>query len=272
MGRSSGGFVISSIDKAQPYWDQVALEWMRTRPDSLWRKHSDRVNASLLADWLSEGPAQRILKTDLFDEAAGDGLLSCLKARAVRVVGMDISYHILRTAGQSDRVAICADVRSLPFTSDAFDVVVSNSTLDHFDSLEEIEISLRELRRVLRAGGQLLLTLDNKANPLIALRNWLPSRWLTLSGIVPYYVGVTCGPSRLRTMLEHAGLEVAEMTAVLHCPRMAAVRLAREVQARTGARTHQRFLLWLMKWERLSAWPTRFLTGNFIAVRCVKRV
>lgn len=132
-------------------------------------------------------------------------------------------------------------------------------------------ISLREFRRVLRSGGQLLWTLDNMANPVIALRNILPFNWLHRMGIAPYYVGVTCGPDRLRSMLEHVGLEVGKMTATLHCSRMAAVRIARTVQARTATPTHQKLLRWLMKWERLSTWPTRFLTGNFVAVRCAKR-
>jgi len=264
--------VIGFDEKPQSYWDQVALEWTRTTPDSLWRMHSDRVNAALLADWLPDRPGQRILKTDLFDEAVGEGLLSFLRLRVRTVVGMDISHQtLLRTAQPSCSDAICADVRRLPFRSGCFDVVVSNSTLDHFGSLQEIEVSLRELQRVLRPEGQLLLTLDNMANPLLALRNLLPFRWLHRMGVVPYYVGVSCGPIELRTMLARAGLEVAEMTAILHCPRVAAVRVARAVQARCAAPMHQRFLLWLMKWERLSAWPTRFLTGHYIAVRCIKK-
>lgn len=258
-------------EKPQPYWDQVALEWARTTPDSLWRKHSDRVNAALLADWLPDRPDQRILKTDLFDEAVGEGLLSFLRLRARAVVGMDISQALLRTSQPLPSGAICADVRRLPFRNGCFDVVISNSTLDHFGALQEIETSLCELQRVLRPGGQLLLTLDNMANPLLALRNLLPFRWLHRMGIVPYYVGVSCRPVELRKMLARAGLEVAEMTAILHCPRVAAVRVARTVQARCATPTHQRFLLWLMKWERLSAWPTRFLTGNYVAVRCVKK-
>jgi SAM-dependent methyltransferase len=262
---------MTGVSDQRQYWDDVALEWAHTRPDWLWRRHSDQVNAALLAKWLPEQPIHRLLKTDLFDEAVGEGLLSFLGLRARTVVGMDISNHTLRTTQQSRRDAICADVRQLPFASGSFDVVVSNSTLDHFGSLQETEMSLSELRRVLCPGGQLLLTLDNMANPLIALRNVLPFRWLHRMGVVPYYVGVSCGPTGLRRILERVGLEVAEMTAILHCPRVAAVWIARMVQARTAAPIHQKFLSWLMKWERLSTWPTRFLTGNYVAVRCTNR-
>ena len=46
-----------------------------------------------------------------------------------------------------------ADVRRLPLADNRVDVVLSNSTLDHFDTEQEIEESLHELARVLKPGG-----------------------------------------------------------------------------------------------------------------------
>ncbi len=63
---------------------------------------------------------------------------------------------------------------TLPFPDGAFDRVFSNSTLDHFDSRDDIREALRELARVLHPEGELLLTLDNLANPVVRLRNALP--------------------------------------------------------------------------------------------------
>ena len=45
----------------------------------------------LLARWLPAGITPRLLKTDLFDEAATGGLHDLLKERAALVVGMDVS-------------------------------------------------------------------------------------------------------------------------------------------------------------------------------------
>ena len=59
----------------------------------------------------------------------------------------------------------CAEVRHLPFRDGEFDAVVSSSTLDHLDTVDEIAVALRELRRILRPGGELVVTLDNPANP-----------------------------------------------------------------------------------------------------------
>jgi SAM-dependent methyltransferase len=163
-----------------------------------------------------------------------------------------------------------ADVRCLPFASGSFDVIVSPSTLDHFAVSHEIVASLRELWRVLRTGGQLLLTLDNLANPAVALRNTLPFRLLHRLGIVPYYVGATYTPRRLRHILQGVGFEVLEVDAVMHCPRILVVMMAQMLEGRLGPETQRRFARYLMAFERLSCWPTRFLTGYFIAVRAMK--
>jgi SAM-dependent methyltransferase len=96
--------------------------------------------------------------------------------------------------------------------------VVSNSTLDHFDDLGEVAVALAELRRVLRPGGTLVVSLDNLANPIVGVRNLLPSRVRYGSGLVPYYVGATCGPWRMARMLDAAGFDVRSRGAMMDGP------------------------------------------------------
>ncbi len=259
--------------KEARYWDTLAGAWQKTHRQTLWRVHSDAVNVALLARWLPAGRVKRLLKTDLFDEAFSDGIYPLLRSRAHCVVGMDLSALSLTAAvlRHTGLQATWADVRHLPFADGAFDVIVSNSTLDHFESLDEMVASLYELCRVLRAGGQLLLTLDNLANPVIALRNSLPFPLLNYLGLVPYYVGATCGPRRLQRILRQVGLEVLEVSAVMHCPRMLAVAMAHMLERHAELETQRRFLRFLMAFEHLSRWPTRFLTGHFVAVRAMRR-
>ena len=76
-------------------------------------------------------------------------------------------------------------------TGDTFDLVVSNSTLDHFARADDITIALREIQQVLKPGGRLILTLDNPSNPVVRLRNALPFAALNQMGLVPYFVGAT---------------------------------------------------------------------------------
>lgn len=254
------------------HWDAVAERWKQAPPQLLWRAYSDRFYRTLLQRWFPPGRAERTLKTDLFDEAYGQGLAPFLADRSQHVTGIDLSPVVLRAAqARHPRLeGVRADIRRLPFPDDWFDVVVSTSTLDHFSTLEDVRRSLHELFRVLQPGGHLLLTLDNAANPIIALRNALPFRLLNRLGLVPYYVGATCGPRRLRKMVRAAGFHVREVDAVLHCPRALAVKASRLLERHARPQTQRRFLRLLERFEALARWPTRFRTGHYVAVRAVK--
>jgi SAM-dependent methyltransferase len=254
------------------HWDQVAEHWRESRPDGPWRLHADRINADLLDRWLPSNRIGRLLKTDLFDEAATGGLSDLLQGRAQLVVGIDLS-RVTAGVAQSRANGImvaCADVRALPFADETFDVIVSNSTLDHFRSRKELIASMRELNRVTRPGGELVLTLDNRANPVVALRNALPFHWLNHIRVLPYYVGVTCGPRGLRKLLAETNWDLREMDAILHCPRFLVIQLSQILVRRAGIKTQKQFFTRLARFERLARWPTRYLTGYFVAAHAVR--
>lgn len=260
-------------DKKEQYWDTVAKTWREAQPQLLWRAHSDAVNTALITRWLSEGQVERLLKTDMFDESVSDGLYPMLASRTRSVVGIDLSLSTIQAARTryNGLQAVGADVRSLPFADGVFDVVVSNSTLDHFETHDEIIESLRELKRVLRRDGLLLLTLDNPVNPIIALRGALPFGLLHRLGILPYYVGATFGPRRLRNVLEELGFRVIEVNSVIHCPRVLAVVVSNIFWKYGTVENQKKFLRFLSAFERLSELPTRFITGHFVVVRAIKR-
>jgi cytochrome P450/ubiquinone/menaquinone biosynthesis C-methylase UbiE len=277
-GRSSAGIVVES-GNGETYWDEIAPIWERGTEQRLWRRHSDAVNRRLVSRWLPER-THAVLKTDLWDEAMGAGVYPALAANGNEVAGVDISEAVLASA--RDRYpgidAHRADVRSLPFPDRRFDAVVSNSSLDHFASTDDILIALRELRRVLRPGGSLLLTLDNPANPIVGLTKALPRRplnrlWLRWGratqrlGLLPYYVGATYGHGRLHEVLTGEGFAVEEMTAIVHAPRPLAVAFGHLLERRARPATQERFLRWLMSCERISGSPGQYLSGHFIAVR-----
>ena len=258
--------------KPRENWDSVIEEWAAGEQYRLWRRHSDAVNTALLRRWLPKRPGARLLKTDLFDEAVTEGLYATLAAAADCIIGVDVSARVAAMAGRRHPglVTGAADVRHLPFDDDSFDTVVSISTLDHFERREEIGVALRELTRVLRPGGQLLLTLDNLAQPAVWLRSILPHGLMMRLGLIPYAVGRTLGPRRLQAACREAGLQVEEVTAVLHCPRALAVACTRWLERHAAPRTQDRFLAWLSAFERLERLPTRYFTGYFVAVRAGK--
>ena len=248
-------------------WDSVLHHWRDGRSATFLRSYSDAVNRALVDAWLPPR-SRRILKTDLFDEAVGEGLVPLLRARSDGVVGIDVSPAVVEAArARSPHLdARCADARGLPVPDGSFDAVVSNSTLDHFGRRDEIAAALGELRRVLEPGGRLLITLDNGANPLVLLRNALPGWPLRALGLVPYPVGATCGPRGLRRLLAAAGFEVEATRAVMHCPRVVArAAAALAPQASTG------LLDRVLSVERLGSTPLRHLTAQFVAASARRR-
>lgn len=211
---------------------------------------------------------RRVLKTDLFDEAFGVGLHPFLAGQTEEFVGIDLSDQIVAKAGQRypGMVTIQADVRRLPFADDFFDLIISNSTLDHFMTRDQIGVALAELARVTRPGGRLVLTLDNLENPIIALRSVIPNQLLDRLGVLPYHVGATYGPRAVTRAVRGAGFSVERRTAVMHCPRVVAVAVARLLERYASESTQQRFVHSLLAWESLGSLPIRYLSGHFVAL------
>jgi SAM-dependent methyltransferase len=92
--------------------------------------------------------------------------LCCGRGRHLRempgAVGIDLDLASLRGLR-----AVCADMRALPLRSGSVDGVVSLfSSFGYLESDEEDARALREVARVLRPGGALLLDLLNRENAL----------------------------------------------------------------------------------------------------------
>ena len=249
------------------YWDRVATDWQGDEVLDGWRGHADAVNLALCARWWPPGPVGRMLKTDLFDEVAGGGLLPTLRTQAGSAVAIDRSFQASHAGGRRTGASVVnADVRCLPFAGGVFDLVVSNSTLDHFDDVAQIERAVVEIHRVLAPGGRLILTLDNPANPVVAVRNALPFALLHHVGLVPYYVGATLAAPGAQRMLRAAGFTVRETTALLHCPRAPAIALFGLMRWIGSPRIRRRLQSWLMVFERLERSATRHRTGYYVAL------
>ena len=258
------------------YWDGVAAGIHRQGTIGAWRAYMRRVNKRLIDAWLGRLEVGRALKTDLFEEAvSAHHLLPDLGAGSI---GMDLSPAIVSAAQERLRHAdgrhllTVGDVRHPPFQSMALRCIFSGSSLDHFSTKSDIAESLTEFARVLGPHGVLIVTFDNPHNPVVWIRNRLPFVFLNRLGLVPYYVGMTYNRDEVRRQLERSGLTVTHMTAVAHAPRAPAIWLIALVErlhwtALTAAMTRA-----LESFEVFERWPTRYLTGYFVAVRAEKRV
>ena len=253
-------------------WDLVVEEWLAANPHPSWRQHSDEVNAALITRWLPPRREGRLLKTDLFDEIAGAGLHSVLTARAGKICGMDVSGYTAAAASTKypDIVASVADVRNLPFADSSFHAIVSLSTIDHFTNPADIPRALGELWRVLDATGTLVLTLDNRSNPFVALRNALPYSFLRKLGLVSYPVGRTLTFQQARACVSGAGFAIVECIGVMLSPRVFAIPLLETLSRRAGSRTTASFkkaLMWMEKFQGSAIAPR---LAHFVAIRAVK--
>ncbi|MEE9399120.1 MAG: class I SAM-dependent methyltransferase, partial [Dehalococcoidales bacterium] len=212
------------------YWDKVTKKAADGRDfDELLAEQYRRVHLNLLARWADVTTSQIILKTDLFAEALSPSrafLWDMLKTHS-NVIGIDVSGEITswaRTraaqyAPNSSAKYINCDVRQLPFASNSFALIVSDSTLDHFRHKNEIITALSELSRVLKPGGTLIITMDNKDNltePLFRL-------WIYV-GLSPIFRGKTYSIKELKQALAGVGLCVMDSTAIIHNPRFFARR------------------------------------------------
>lgn len=205
-------------------WDRAA-EAADALPDG-WRRHARRAHEQLFRRWAGSAAGGRWLKTDLQEERLG-GVRALVPRLEGTWVGVDASRRVVQEASAAGVVGTVADVRCVPFADASFDGVLSTSTLDHFHHRSEIDEALTELRRVLRPGGRLILTLDNPHNPLLALRNALPRRAQTATGLVPYHVGPTYSEGAGRAALERTGFRVEATTFLLHAPHLVGTRAAR---------------------------------------------
>ncbi len=206
------------------YWDETAKDsGDKYHFDELIADQFRRVHLNLFARWVNFNSNQRILKTDLFAEAlcpSRSFLWDILKING-NVVGIDISMNIIararNTAAQyapARLECVNCDIRQLPFAPSSFDLVISDSTLDHFHHEGDILRALSELSRVLKSGGTLVITMDNRTN----LADPLLRFWANI-GLSPIFLGKTYSMKELREALTTVGLCVMNSTAIIHNPR-----------------------------------------------------
>ena len=160
-----------------------------------------------------------ILKTDLYEEALEpDHLLFNSAKTNGRVWGIDISPQLANMAKRRTRqrrvhLNLCvADVRRLAFKDNKFSLIISTSTLDHFP---EIDVALRELYRVLKPKGVIILTLHNKTN----LPVYLMYKLMKLFRKYPFgYAEGTYSLWKTKQLMRSADFDIENSTAIIHVP------------------------------------------------------
>ncbi len=142
--------------------------------DAYWQQQGDQFDPrrqSLLTRYVRSG--DRVLQVD-----CGPGVLAArMIALGAHVVGTDLSAEAVRRARARgvDVRQVNLDRQPLPFDDASFDVVVSDSQIEHRVDYRRY---LDECARVLRPGGRLALCVPNAAHWRV--------RWWLLRGRFPY--------------------------------------------------------------------------------------
>jgi ubiquinone/menaquinone biosynthesis C-methylase UbiE len=96
----------------------------------------------------------------LMEAGCGTGLvLERLRATGASLVGVDLSSGMLALARKRGHVVVQGSVERLPFADGSFDIACSFKVLAH---VAEIRQAIRELARVVRPGGTLVLEFYNR--------------------------------------------------------------------------------------------------------------
>ncbi len=137
-----------------------------------------------------------------------------VSSTGVLIVGVDVTTQ-LRDNPNIQR-SVLGDVQTLPFSDASFEVVLTSHVVEHLPRPAE---AFREMARVLKPGGRLLLLTPNRFHYVPLLAGILPhrlhvrfnrSRGVGERDIFPtVYRANTAG--RLRRLLESVGLSVEKI-------------------------------------------------------------
>ena len=139
-------------------WPVKYDEWFTTPIGLLVKKYESELLLHLLKP-----------KSDEFilDAGCGTGVFTLdVLSSKTHVIGVDLSLPMLLRAEQKARgyhfQAVLADISSLPFSENAFDKVVSVTTLEF---IEDAKRAIQELFRVTRKGGRVAVATLNSLSP-----------------------------------------------------------------------------------------------------------
>jgi ubiquinone/menaquinone biosynthesis C-methylase UbiE len=189
--------------KVEALFDSLALEYVRERERQFSFVSQKRIVVELL-----RGQRGRLLEV-----GCGPAImLPELLAMGFEVHGIDVSAEMIRRAEQRmashPLVSRCTlgigDVEKLDFAEGSFDAVLAMGVLEY---LARYDRALHEVARVLKPGGQVVLTIPNRASAYHVARSaYLGARRMIGRPRTTTFAANPCLPWALDRALAAAGL------------------------------------------------------------------
>lgn len=128
------------------FYDEIAHEFHKTRR-ALWP------GVTRFLEGLAKG--SRIL-----DIGCGNGKYLTVRAEDCEVHGCDRCEELVKIAQENHPKAYVkvGNGLALPYEDESFDAVMSIAVVHHLESLEDRQKFIHEMRRVLKLGGKMLIT------------------------------------------------------------------------------------------------------------------
>jgi SAM-dependent methyltransferase len=246
------------------HWDNLA----RMMPDILPAESTQyyrRREIALIQNHFGVLQGKKVLKLDLWNEAVNTRILNWMDSQGADTYGMDISYRTVSRAQENSssingRIrTLQSDIRFIPFAENSFDFVYTMGTIEH---VEEYEIVVEEIERVLKPGGRAIIGVPHKWD--IFLRPILV-QVLDLFGKYLYSPEKPMTASELKRIVEKGDLRVCYRTGLLFMPGF--IRMADLFFYTRGIPLHKLTPLLLWPFEQLeSRWEWTRKLGYLLVV------
>lgn len=119
---------------------------------------------------------KEVLDKVVFDAGCGTGkYLYTIEENAKKYIGMDLSGEQLKKASQKiNKKAthlIQGNLKSIPLEDNSVDIVISTWVLGTITNVEERELCLQELKRILKPTGKIILIENAEGSEFEAIRD-----------------------------------------------------------------------------------------------------
>ena len=157
---------------------------LRGEPSYVWREGQQR-----RLEMIVKAAGERI-KGQILENGCGVGMyVEHLAPFGGTILGLEYDFERATEAGSRSKRILNAAGESLPLPSNTFDLILSHEVLEH---VQEDAQAVREMVRVLRPGGRIVLFVPNRGYPFethgiywkgqykfgnIPLVNYLPRAW-----------------------------------------------------------------------------------------------